>query len=361
MNHELVPTCAALVLASACVSPALDPAPPLELPGPVLHVIHVSVDGLRPDAIDALGPSGAPSFFRLRREGASTANARTDPEVAATLPDHASQLTSRPVFGSKGHRWLANTDPGDPVTLHLSNGAYVASVFDVVHDSGFSTALYANKSKFELFERSWGRFGGLDSTGADDGSDKLDVAHIDDDTEALVRRFLADLGAAPVTYTFLHLREPDSTGHDEGWDVSPGSDYLAAVASVDRVLGEVLELVSAGPLANSTVLVVTADHGGDLGTQGHVLLPDVGLYESGIVPFLVWGVTVAPGADLYALNPATRADPGRTIPSMSRPVQPIRNGDAGNLALQLLGLPPIPGSSINARQDLAVGSALPTP
>ena len=80
----------------------------------------------------------------------------------------------------------------------------------------------------------------------------------------------------------------------------------------------------------------------------------MGLIDSGIIPFYVWGVSIAAGVDLYELNPNTRLDPARSIPSMSAPVQPIRNGDAGNLALQLLGLPVIPNSTINASQDLAV-------
>ncbi len=342
------------VLVAGCISPPIQPPP--ELPGPVKHVIHISVDGLRSDAITTLGRQSVPNFFRLRDEGAFTDNARTDPEIANTLPDHASELTSRPIFGFEGHGWLINEDPGSPSTLHLLKGEYVPSVFDVVHDSGFSTALYANKRKFDVFDRTWNElFGARDQTGADNGRDKIDTGFIDGDMPTVAREFVTDMGNSDYTYAFLHFRHPDTTGHASNWDLTPGSNYLNAVVDVDGFLGDILALVQSDPeLLDTTALIVTADHAGDLGLDIHLLLPELGLIDSGIIPFYVWGVSIAAGVDLYELNPNTRLDPARSIPSMSAPVQPIRNGDAGNLALQLLGLPVIPNSTINASQDLAV-------
>ncbi len=52
------------------------------------HVIHISVDGLRPDALTTLGPTETPNFYRLRMEGTFTDNARTAPDVTVTMANH---------------------------------------------------------------------------------------------------------------------------------------------------------------------------------------------------------------------------------------------------------------------------------
>jgi hypothetical protein len=62
---------------------------------------------------------------------------------------------------------------------------------------------------------------------------------------------------------------------------------------------------------------------------------------------------VAAGTDLYALNSASRQEPGTSQIGLDA-VQPIRGHDVANLALDLLGLPPVPGSVANVRQDLRI-------
>jgi hypothetical protein len=121
---------------------------------------------------------------------------------------------------------------------------------------------------------------------------------------------------------------------------------------VDGYLGGIFDLIAnSSALSGKTAIILTADHGGTGDT--HFGPTDPANYT---VPFFVWGPGVDAAADLYALNPATRRDPGAGRPDYDAIVQPIRNGDSANLGLQLLGLGPVSGSSINVNQDLAVTS-----
>jgi hypothetical protein len=306
----------------------------------------------------------APTLKRLQLEGAWTANARTDFTHTVTLPNHTTMLTGRPVLQPRGmpptvfHGWTLNDLPTRGATLHNSGNPavrYVASVFDVVHDAGLSTALYVSKDKFIIYDQSYSETTGA---AAKHGRDKIDSYFFQDDgppaySEEMSRRFLTDMAAHHFNYSFIHYRDPDSAGHAFGWG-SP--NYLQAVATIDGYLAKVLHLVeSDATLAGQTTIIVTADHGGVDLNHGEAQRP-----ENYTIPMFVWGAGVDRG-DLYAMNVGTRADPGDSRPDYTTAPngypQPIRNGDTGNLALGLLGLGPIPGSMINARQDLRVRAA----
>lgn len=316
------------------------------------RALLVSVDGLRSDALIAGPPEDLPGFARLLR-GASTLNARTDFDFTVTLPNHTGMLTGRPVLGQDGHGWTANDDAAPGETLHKQKGAYVAGVFDVAHDRGFRTALFAGKTKFALYDASWdAEDGAADAEGADDGRDKLDLYAFCDKSEAVADAVLRALSEHPRTLVFAHFAVPDLAAHARGWDVTRGSPYLKAVAAVDREIGRILDAIEASEsLRGRTAIVLTADHGGGAPLRSH---DQPHMWVDYVIPFVVWTGGGEP-LDLYAINSGTRRDPGLgRPPTRAEGLPPIRNADAGNLALALLGLPPVPGSTINAKQDLAV-------
>lgn len=295
---------------------------------PARLVLAISVDGLRPAALERLGPSGTPAYHRMLREGAGTLNARSAVERTTTLPNHTGMLTGRPVDRSRGGHGVAdNKDLGG--TVHTAAGEHVSSVFDVVAASGGRTALFTAKDKFALFHRSWRR--------------SIGRFHVNTDNAVLVRSVRKELVERPRRLTFLHLSLPDRAGHARGFG-SPA--YLTAVRRTDRLLGTLLATVRRDAwLRDHLLVVLTADHGG--AGHGHTDRTALTSYR---VPFLTWGAGVARGRDLYALNPELTR-PGTRRPGYTGR-QPVRNGDLANLVLDALGLPSIAGSRLNARRTL---------
>jgi len=312
------------------------------------YVVAVSVDGLGSGYLQTLVDSGKlPRFKQLETQGAGTTNARNDCDITVTLPNHTTMLTSRPVKGNAGHGWTSNTDPAKGMTIHSKKGAYVASVFDVAHDCGKRTGLWATKTKFSLFQASYDAdHGATDATGTDQGRNKLDVFICDKRSPALTADFIRAMTEHPCNFALVHFGETDTAGHGSGW----GSEaYNAALIELDGCLGRIMDLISTDPaLKGRTDLIVTTDHGGK--DKNHAQADDPAIYT---IPFFVWGVGVAHG-DLYAWNSVTRRNPAGSHPSNAETPPPIRNGEVGNLALHLLGLGAIPGSSLDAKQDLQV-------
>lgn len=301
----------------------------LDTVGPIDTVVAISIDGLNPKAITKLGKRRAPALTKLIRTGASTLNARTELELTDTLPNHTGMVTGRRVEAATGgHGVTWNDERLTPPTVQAAAGHEVSSVFNVVHDAGGSTALFASKTKFSLWERSW--------------PDAIDTDVIVEGNKALVANFLGDLTSQTRSFRFLHLSAPDVAGHARGF-MSPA--YLRAVTATDRLVGQVMRAISSSPsLAGHTAIILTADHGGR-GSSHRA--PDKLVNYT--VPFMVWGPGVARGADLYALNP-TYTNPMRARTTYDD--APVRNGDVANLALDLLELLAVPDSEHDVAQDL---------
>ena len=314
--------------------------------GQAEYVITISVDGMGSSYMQQLVDQGLlPNIKRLETQGATTLNARADQQVTVTLPNHTAMITSRPILGEAGHNWVSNTDPKAGQTIHSNKKSYIASVFDVAHDAGLKTGMWATKTKFSLFRDSYdAQNGSTEGPGAAvHGAQKLDSFTYAKTSPALTREFVTAMSQTPCNFAFVHYAEADAAGHGKGW----GSvEYMNALVIADGCIGQVIDLVDKNPLLKGkTVIIVTADHGGTGTNHADPANP-----LDYTIPFLVWGAGVEQG-DLYQFNP-TRMNPGTERIAFDVPGQPIRNGDVGNFSLKLLGLPAIPGSVIGKDQDI---------
>lgn len=345
--------------------------PIIATPNTVDHVFHISIDGLNATKLKALIDNDSvtsplyPTFKKLMDEGAYTFNARTDYYSTNTTPNHTSMLTARPVLEPSGmtntvpHGYVSNSSPSATETIHNTgnpNLAYIPSVFDIVHDAGKSTALFASKEKFILFDQSYDSLNGaVDTTGdMDNGKDKIDTyVNIRSGSpynamqmHSQLLTFLSNNPTSIPNYTFIHYRDPDSAGHVTSW----GSiDWNLAVAQTDAYLNDLITLITNNSnTASSTIIIVTSDHGGGNPADSHGIASEPTNYT---IPLFVWGTNVAQNQELYTINPL-RTDPGTSRPTYSVPMQPIRNGETGTLALSLLGLSPINNTLMNTPMNV---------
>lgn len=312
------------------------------------HVVVLSVDGLAPRFLEMLlDGNKAPNFAALQKLAAWTHHARADKTHTITLPNHTCMLTGLPVSSTTkygphfAHNYVENIDPLPGDTLHryrVPAGAYTGSMFDVAHDNGLSTAMYASKTKFVLYEQTYNGAGGADTVGVDNGTKKLDIVVIDQDPATMVSTFVKQLESKPPALSFVHLNQPDGVGHGIGWGTPA---YMTAVQMMDALLGQIVAALRAPNLVDHTALIVTADHGGV--NNHHADQTDQRNFE---IPFYVMAPGVAPGNAYDAFS--NRFQPGNENPGYEAEKQPLRNGDAGNLALFMLGLNPIPESVIHS-------------
>ena len=295
--------------------PPSENMPTSDIPDHVAHVIHIVVDGLRPDYMNG------PNFDRLKSEGACTLNARHDFASSQTQPNHLGMFTGLTIAD---HGYYEDADTGGTL-VDANTGQGFQNIFDLVTNAGGTTAFYGSKEKFAIFDRSW----------------SIDTFVLQKRGFVLVTLFLEDMNNRMYNYAFLHVRNPDRAGHkDSGGASSPF--YSAEVAEADSYLGQVFDLIQNNPeLRDNTAIVLTADHGfADVGNHA-----DKGMLENYRIPFCSWGPGVIAGADLIELNRPENggiiADPGTSRGQEGDRI--IRNSYSGILAASWLGLRPSSG------------------
>lgn len=263
----------ASVLVVGAYAPAV-PLAPLEVTAPVPqtapparglvtdHVIVISVDGLRPDAIERFG---AGTMQRMMREGSHTLNARTI-LPSKTLPSHTSMLTG---VEPEDHGITWNTDETE-THGHVA----VPTIFEMARDRGFTTAAFFSKTKFHHLEI----------------PNSLDHVDSPESGKWSAGRTLGNVGgylqSAKPNLMFVHIGEPDYAGHFWGW---MSGRYGHAVRVADQAIASVLTDANRAFGVGNYTVIVTADHGGHGRNHGSADPRDV------TIPWIAWGKGVTPG------------------------------------------------------------------
>ncbi len=225
------------------------------------HVLLISIDGLRPDA---LALTDTPVLDRLIAEGASTMTCRADmPSV--TLPCHQTMLR-----GVSVGRHGVNTNTFHPLVRP------VPSLIDAAHQGGLKTGSFYN----------WEQLRDLSDPGSLNVSHCFREVELPAGDDRVTEAAIAHMPDVDFGLLFVYLGHLDMAGHRHGW---LSEQYLAAVTNADRCIGRLIEAVEeTGWLASTTVLI-TADHG------GHEKLHGTEMDEDMLVPWVLWGTGVARG------------------------------------------------------------------
>jgi predicted AlkP superfamily pyrophosphatase or phosphodiesterase len=258
------------------------------------HVFIISLDGGKPAAI---AQSQMPVLGRLVAEGAHTWTANTIyPSI--TLPSHTSMLTG---VGPDKHHILWNG-------WVPSRGVVgVPTVFSEAKQAGFSTAMFVGKEKFRhllltnsVDEFTYGRSDAIQVVKSDgDGAEEKREGTVLADRVA--RQAATYIVGHKPNLCFIHFADPDSTGHRSGWG-SP--QQLEAFAKSDAALDVVLKAINQAGIADQSVVIVTADHGGHGHTHGSKNPEDME------IPWVAWGKGVKRGFTITA--PVSTCDTAAT-------------------------------------------------
>lgn len=230
------------------------------------HVIVISIDGLRADAIERFG---ATTIQGLMRDGDYSLRARTIlPSI--TLPSHTSMLTG---VGPEVHGVTWNDN-----LLEEMGRVQQPTIFASARERGLSSAAFVSKGKFSHLLVP----GDVDHFVVPEGDGSWAASR----TVREVEEYLA--GNRP-NLLFVHLREPDRYGHYFGW---MGRIYGWAVRQSDDAVSRILASADEAFGQDNYTVIITADHGGNGRRHG------TGDLSSQTIPWIVSGRGVAGSGEL---------------------------------------------------------------
>ena len=226
----------------------------------IRNVLLISIDTLRADHLSSYGfaRKTTPNLDALAREGTLFRNVISP--VPMTLPAHGSMLTGTIPPHHGLHDNLGGRLPDSSVTLA-----------EILKDRGFTTGAIVSSfvldSRFNL------------SQGFDTYDDRFEKVHTinylserkGDETARLARAWLEEHRRERF-FLFVHFYDP----HEDYAPPEPFASrfaddrYAGEVAFADHCAGQVVERLRELGLLESTLVVITGDHGEMLGEHGEL-------------------------------------------------------------------------------------------
>ncbi len=209
------------------------------------HVILIGIDGLGANYLKKIDQ--LPNLEKLKKEGSYTYHARCIRPSSSAANWAAMTMGAGPAL--TGYTQWNSKTPEIPSRVTGKHGIF-PTIFEILHDQ---------KPEFEIgVIYTWDGIGYLfpkeavsydENTNDDNLTEEKAISYIKEKKPELL---------------FLHFDDVDGAGHGIGW----GTDaYISAVQKMDRRIGNLIQATKEAGIYESTIFIVTADHGGF--EQGH--------------------------------------------------------------------------------------------
>ncbi|KAL7667404.1 hypothetical protein ACOME3_000910 [Neoechinorhynchus agilis] len=245
----------------------------------IKHVLHIGIDGLKPNCLDIGQNKPDNIMHRIGRRGSLTLEKGLTSPITYSAPCWALQLCSMNVerTGMLDNSWIPPWPPfnhSNLVSSVLDDGGYLPTAFRVLKQANpkAKTAL--------IYDWPWFKYlgsesikGSIDWEFYSDRSEKCKDHSLEIATNAV--RFLKTVmndKQIPLSYSFIYaekvskasfsiptreyFNEVDAAGHSHGWC---SQEYLEALKRVDDSLGLILDEID----SSQTLIVLSSDHGGE--------------------------------------------------------------------------------------------------
>jgi predicted AlkP superfamily pyrophosphatase or phosphodiesterase len=247
-------------------------------------MVVVGMDGLSPDGVIK---ANAPNLKRLCQQGAWTFHARGVMPTSSS-PNWASMIMGA---GPEQHGVTSNDwqpDKFDIAPVVKGPGGIFPTVFSVLREQ-------KPRAVVGVFH-DWGDYGRLFERSM------VDVIENPKGPTNTVQRAVEFIKSRRPTFTFIHLDHVDHAGHEIGHGTPA---YYESVAVADKLIGEVISAIETAGMKESTLLLVTADHGGKAKGHGGATMEEIE------IPWIITGPGIRAGHEIK--SPVNTYDTAATI------------------------------------------------